>query len=290
MLLLAKQRSRGSHPTATSRQPLLPHTVAAKANSTTGAERARGAPRPGREPAHARGGLHAERQGNSPERERACASSAAAECSPTPAYVLTLSPRAVRLPPPGGPNAFGQRGAPDRKWPLRPSAPVRRKRLLLLTASKIASGFSKAPAEKRTRSGAVKRLPPAFVAFLSLICQTPSAKVSPSGLPAFSEGGGGPWGRRPGSEAAGPAPPEARATSRGSSRDVTPLLPASGGGAPYAPCGRAGSAGVPPGRAVTGAGRATSERAGATARAGDHHGGVCDALGRAPAVCLGTFH
>lgn len=51
----------------------------------------------------------------------------------------------------------------------------------------------------------------------------PSGKASPSGQPALSYDEGGPDNRPPGSEAAGPAPPRACATSRGSFWDVTPL-------------------------------------------------------------------
>lgn len=156
-----------------------PPTIAPKANSATGAGRAKGAPSPGSEPAHARGGLSPERPSSSTEREPILPPVLRSLARPQPTSSHSAPEPYGRPPPPGGPNAFGQRGAPHRKWPLRPGALVRGKRFLLLTASKIASRFSKAPAEERTRSGAVKRRPPACVAFLSLICQTPSGKVSP---------------------------------------------------------------------------------------------------------------
>lgn len=185
--------------------------------------------------AHARGGLPGDAKKERGARARpACRP---AKFSPTLAYFLTLSPRAGRPPPPRGPNAFGQRGAPDRKWPLRPSA-LDRGKVLLLTASKIASRVSKARREG-ARSGAVTRLPSAFLGFPSLTCQTPGGKVSPGGQPASSGGGDGP-------RAAG----RARTRPAWSPCDVTREFLGRHahsfrlwGGDPYFPCGRAGSGG-----------------------------------------------
>lgn len=110
----------------------------------------------------------------------ACFPSCPATFRLAPAYFLRLSARALGPPPPRGPNAFGQRATPDRKWPLWPSAPGRGKRFLLLTASKIASRFLKTPVGKRARSGAVKRRR-AFLLFPSLICQSLAGKPTPQG-------------------------------------------------------------------------------------------------------------
>lgn len=103
------------------------------------------------------------------------------------------------------------------------------------------------------RFRAVKTRPLAFLLFPSRTCQTRRRKAGPSGQPALSGGGAGPEGRRPGRrQAAGPAPPRARATSRGCSWEFTPLPPASpGGGGPRGYRGGVGSARGPPRRLLT---------------------------------------
>lgn len=94
------------------------------------------------------------------------------------------------------------------------------------------------------RFRAVKTRPLAFLRFPSRTCPTRRRKAGPSGQPALSGGGAGPEGRRPGRrQAAGLAPPRARATSRGCSWEFTPLPPASpGGGGPRGYRGGVGSA------------------------------------------------
>lgn len=148
----------------------------------------------------------------------------------------------------------------------------RGKRFLLLTACKIASRFSKAPAGTRARSGEGKRRPFAFLLVPSLICHTASSQAAPSGQPAFSSAGGGPEGRRLRS----PRPDLARrhATSCGSSRDVTPLPPPTSaelGGAPHAPAEELGRRRVPPRWAVTGEWSSSTEASEEAPRAGGRH-------------------
>lgn len=123
----------------------------------------------------------------------------------------------------------------------------------LLTASKIASEIlENLSTEAGTASGLRRGSGLRF--FPSLVCQTPSGKAGPSGLPALSGVGGGPEGHRPGWEVPRPAPHSERArrhagvpaTSCPSSRREERRFP----GAPVAE--ERGGWCVPNPRAVTG--------------------------------------